>query len=128
MMKGLGTDIVEIARIERAHKRYGKAFLRKVFTQNEEDYCLKKKNPYPSLAARFCAKEAVAKALGYGFGEEISFKDIEVLRDNFGKPSIALSLKLKNRFYNPQLFVSISHSRLYATATVIWMLHDQIKT
>ena len=98
--------------------------MRKVFTQNEQDYCLKKKNPYPSLSARFCAKEAVAKAFGCGFGEEISFQDIELVRDSLGKPSIALSFKLQNRFHNPQLFVSLSHSRLYATATVIWTLHD----
>lgn len=128
MIKGLGVDIIEISRIERAYQKYGKAFLKKVFTKDEQDYCLKKTSPAASLAARFCAKEAAAKAFGLGFGEEIAFQDIEVTHDSCGKPEIVLSERLQKKFHKPRLLVSLSHSKAHATATVIWIENDETKT
>lgn len=128
MIKGLGTDIVEIERVERALGRYGEAFLRKVFTWEEQEYCLRSRHPGPSLAVRFCAKEAAAKALGTGFGKEISFTDIAVTRDSLGKPSLVLSSRLQKQFNNPTLLVTLSHCKSYATATVLWIDNAQIKT
>lgn len=120
---------MEIVRIKKAYLRYQEAFLQKVYTQKEQEYCLQKKEPAPSLAARFTVKEAVVKALGTGFGEEISFLDIEVVQDRAGKPSVRLSARLQQKFHNPVLHVSISHCRDYATATVIWTDEDdKIKT
>lgn len=63
MIVGIGTDIVEISRIKNAVAKWGERFLRKIFTENEISYCYKKKDPFPHLAVRFAAKEAVIKAL-----------------------------------------------------------------
>ena len=121
MIKGLGTDIVEIDRIADALTHHKLAFLNRVFTEKEQAYCLKNQDPAPSLAARFCAKEAAAKALGPGFGDKVAFTDIEIVNDELGKPTINISEKLSILFNNPNFLVSISHCKNYALATVIWI-------
>lgn len=120
MIKGLGIDLIEIERIEQAHSEHGDAFLKRLFTEKEQQYCLKQTNPYPRFAGRFAAKEAIAKALGFGFGEQVSWKDIEILPDPEGKPIAHFSEKLSKRFGNPQILVSISHAKSSATAIAIW--------
>ena len=119
-MKGLGNDIIEIDRITSAHKDHGSAFLSRLFTEKEQEYCLSSQNPYPRLAGRFAAKEAVAKALGTGFGADLSWQDIEILPDEKGKPIVELSGKLKLRFPDTQILVTISHCKSYASAVAIW--------
>jgi holo-[acyl-carrier protein] synthase len=121
MILGLGTDIVEIERIAAAFSRHGKTFLDKIFTPQEQEYCLAKTNAAESLAARFCAKEAAAKAFGKGIGAEISFTDIEVINNEDGQPTLLVSDRLQKQFHNPQLRVSLSHCKSYATATVLWI-------
>ncbi|MBN2479232.1 MAG: holo-ACP synthase [Parachlamydiales bacterium] len=119
-IKGIGTDIIEVKRLKNVIKRKGNAFLEKVFTKKEIEYCQKfKKNPYPHLAARFAAKEALSKALGIGLGK-ISFLDIEITNDSRGKPIIELSSSIKKEFNNPTILLSISHTEIYALATVIY--------
>ncbi len=121
MIKGLGIDIVEIRRIERNIVLYGEKFLRRIYTQAEQDYCEthhKKARPY---AARFAAKEAVVKALGTGFREGIGWQDIEILNDPLGKPQVILSEQLAQRFDDPRILVTMSHCQEYATATAIWL-------
>jgi len=66
MIHGIGIDIVEIARMRRLVERYGERFLRRVFTEGERAYAMQRRDPIPSLAARFAAKEAGLKALGAG--------------------------------------------------------------
>lgn len=119
-MKGIGTDIIEIDRIRKSIDSYGDHFLNKLFTEKEIAYCNSKKDPAIHFAARFCAKEAVVKALGTGFGKYIAWKDIEIEKDPLGKPSILLSSKVASSFKNPILFLSISHCKQYATAACIW--------
>ena len=80
MIVGLGTDVVEIARIEASLERFGDRFLHRIFTEAEIRYCLAKRRPAESLAARFAAKEAGAKALGTGISRGISWREIEVRR------------------------------------------------
>ena len=87
---GIGTDIVNIKRMEKSLKKNGKTFKDKIFSKREIVYCDKKNNPYPFYAKRFAAKEALSKALGTGIRKGINFRDIEVLNDNYGKPSIRL--------------------------------------
>jgi holo-[acyl-carrier protein] synthase len=82
----VGVDLTEISRIRDAHRRHGDAFLDKVFTKEEQALCLAKPDPYPSLAARFAAKEAVSKALGTGFGDRLSLRGVSVLTDEQGAP------------------------------------------
>lgn len=119
-LKGIGNDIIEIERIRLSINRHGQHFLNRLFTQKEQDYCLKFKDPVPHFAGRFSAKEAVAKALGTGFGSELAWHDIEILTDDLGKPIVTLSNTVKQRFNNPTILVSISHSTSHATAVAIW--------
>ena len=116
---GLGTDIIELKRIKEAVERHGKRFLARIFTDQERAYCEQHKDPTARFAGRFAAKEAIAKAFGTGFGEELSWKEIEVCNDAHGKPEVYLSERLKRSFPRTRLFVSISHCENYATATAI---------
>ncbi len=119
-IKGLGNDIIEVERIRKSIKRHGHHFLNRLFTQSEQGYCHKYKNSAQHFAGRFAAKEAVAKALGLGFGRSLSWQDIEVLANEQGKPIVHFSKKIKERFHNPTVLVSISHSESYAVAVAIW--------
>ncbi|NGX55994.1 MAG: Holo-[acyl-carrier-protein] synthase [Candidatus Anoxychlamydiales bacterium] len=118
-INGIGCDILEIKRFEDILSRKGNAFLDKIFTQNEIEYSKKYKDYIPHLAARFAAKEAIAKALGIGFGKNLSFLDIEVINNSEGKPEVFLSDKIKNSFNNPSIHLSISHSKDSAIAFAI---------
>lgn len=119
-LKGIGNDIIEIERIRLSINRHGQHFLNRLFTQKEQDYCYKFKDPVPHFAGRFSAKEAVAKALGTGFGSELAWHDIEILSDDLGKPNVTFSIAVKERFDHPNVLVSISHSTSHATAVAIW--------
>ena len=121
----LGTDIIEVSRIEKIlNKPHATAFLHRVYTEAELKYCLredKKKYNTPSLASRFCAKEATMKVLGEGFGT-IEWKEIEVTRNSSGKPGISLTGKAKKLAeklgYNT-IELSMSHTENYATAVAL---------
>lgn len=113
---GLGTDIIEIKRIELALATYGQRFLDKIFTASEQDYCKLYKQPAPQLAARFAAKEAAVKALGVGFRNGIGWLDIQIDRSDLGRPLLTLSSKLRAIYPNVQFMLSLSHCRAYATA------------
>ncbi len=118
-VRGVGVDILEIHRVKEAHERNGDRFLEKVFTPSEIAYCKKHHDPYPRFAARFCAKEAVAKALGVGIGANLGFHDIEIVHDPEGKPLVKLSEMANKFFKKPQIHLSLSHSKEYATAMVV---------
>ncbi len=112
-----GIDIVENDRIKRAIDRYGDAFLRRVFTDKEIDYCLSKKDFISCFSARFAAKEATIKAYYQAFGKTLSFKDIEVLGKK-NKPAEILLHYYKNHL-NINISLSISHEKNYSVAIVI---------
>ena len=122
---GLGTDIVNIKRLERILKKKRNTFKSRVFSKNEILYCDKKKNPFPFYAKRYAAKEALSKALGTGIRKGINFKDIEVSNNNFGKPYIKLKgstanfLKKKIKAKKYSIYLSLSDDIPWAQATVI---------
>lgn len=116
---GIGTDILAIHRFKSSVDKYGEKFLNKIFTRNEIEYCNTFSDPIPRFAARFCAKESVVKALGEGFGETLSFHDIEIHKNEKGKPFVSLSDKANKHFDSPSFELSLSHCKEYATATVI---------
>lgn len=118
---GLGTDILEIDRIRTAYEKWGHSFLLKLFTLQEQSYFQKFQNPVPHIAGRFCAKEAIVKALGVGFGEEIGWLDIDIQNDTKGKPVVLLSSSAEKLFFPCSLLVSISHSQHYVSATALWL-------
>ena len=119
-LNGIGCDIIEIYRISQAIERYGNRFLERIFTQSEIDYAFRFRHSDAILAGRFAAKEAISKALGTGIGEVAGWKDIEIIKDSLGKPVVQLSDHLNKRFKNPQILISISHSKDNAIATAIW--------
>ena len=121
MVKGLGNDIIEVDRIQKAIDRHGHHIIERIFTIKEQDYCLTFSNPMPRFAGRFAAKEAVSKALGTGLNSDVFWHDIEILNDENGKPFVALSKKLINKFNNPEILISISHTEQYAAAVAIWI-------
>ena len=93
---GIGTDIVNIKRMEKFLKRNGSRFKNRIFSKKEMIYCDKKKNPSAYYAKRFAAKEALTKALGTGIRKGINFKHIEIINDSLGKPSIQLKGSTKD--------------------------------
>lgn len=117
-MKGIGTDIIEIERIELAISRSGQQFLDRVFTPAEQEYCGGKVH---CLAGRFAAKEAVLKALGTGL-RGLRWTNIEVLPNYLGKPEVKLSeraLELAESLDISKILVSISHDRGRAVAFAV---------
>jgi holo-[acyl-carrier protein] synthase len=119
---GIGIDLVEVARLEQSITRQGERFLRRVFTVDEIAYCSAMKSSGPNYAARFAAKEAVAKAFGTGLGAQLSFQDIEVRRKASGEPYVVLhgeGAKLARRRRVRQIVLSLSHTARYAVAQVL---------
>ena len=120
-VRGIGNDILEINRIRKTIEKHGNHFYEKIFTETEIEYCLSYKDPACHLAGRFSAKEAIAKALGIGFGKAISFQDIEITNDELGRPIVELSDSVNARFESPQIILSISHCKEYANAVALWL-------
>jgi holo-[acyl-carrier protein] synthase len=122
MVIGLGMDIQEIIRIERAMRQGGKSFLDRTFTPGEITYCKRKKHFGQHFTGRFCAKEAFFKALGTGWAKGVKWSEVEVLRKDSGCPEIKLSgktAKLASRAGVEKIWLSITHSQAYAAATVV---------
>lgn len=123
MILGIGTDMIEISRIERSIEQFGQRFLDRIFTPGEIAYCQqKKKHAGESFAARFAAKEAGAKALGTGISRGIAWKEIEVRRKPGGPPTLHLSgraLKRADHLGITRLSLSLTHGRDLAMAVVL---------
>ncbi|MCF8260423.1 MAG: holo-ACP synthase [Melioribacteraceae bacterium] len=120
MVVGIGIDIIEIGRIQKSVERFGDHFLNKVFTQVELEYSLSKKNKYQHLAARFAAKEAIAKALATGWSKGFNWKDIEIFNEINGMPSVRLFGKLDEFVgMGKHLKITMSHSEHYVTCFAI---------
>ena len=120
MIIGIGNDIIEIERIEKAILKEG--FKNKVYTQRELENIEKRGNRTETYAGIFSAKEAISKAIGTGV-REFSLTDLEILNDDLGKPYVVVSEKLdkiiKSKKEDYQIEISISHSKKYATAMAI---------
>ena len=122
MVIGVGTDLIEIARISQSIDRFGSRFLARVFTPLEIAYCQRKKNAAESFAARFAAKEAGAKALGTGISHGVGWLDLEVVRQPSGKPTLSLSGRAALRARQlgiAKSSLSLSHSKDIALAVVV---------
>jgi holo-[acyl-carrier protein] synthase len=122
MIVGTGIDLVEIARIRSSHQRYGQRFLDRIYTAGEQAYCLRKRNSAESLAARFAAKEAGAKALGTGISHGVSWLEIEVVRAPSGRPTIRFhgrAREFASRLGMARAALSLTHTDELAMANVI---------
>ena len=118
---GLGVDATDLPRVRDVFSRYGERFLRRVFTDVEIAYCTRQRDPVPSLAGRFAAKEATMKALGTGHSRGVLWKDIEVFRQG-GPPQLRLSGGAARRFEAMgarRSLLTITHSEGLALAQVL---------
>ena len=122
---GIGTDIVNINRIDHSLKKYGFSFKNKIFSKKEISYCEKKKDSSAFYAKRFAAKEAFSKALGTGIRKGVNLKNIEISNNIHGKPfillkgSVANYLKKKVKTRKYYIHLSLSDDNPWAQATVI---------
>ena len=119
---GIGTDIIECERIGRMLTQHGERFTNHVFTEDEFQYCSRRKIAEQHFAGRWAAKEAVLKALGTGWATGISWTNVEVVILPGGKPVIRLhkgALKKANELGITEVLISISHCKSYATATAV---------
>lgn len=114
MIKGIGTDIIELKKIR--HHSQNLPFLNKVFTKNEVSYAKKKKDPVPHLATTFAAKEAIFKAMGTGW---LNGQNIEIVRNKSGKPKALINGKLKKILKNSQILLSLSYNSHSAVAFAV---------
>ncbi|MBI4240479.1 MAG: holo-ACP synthase [Candidatus Rokubacteria bacterium] len=123
-VKGLGVDLVEVRRMSHVVERWKERFLQRVFTPAELDYCFKRRDPIPHLAARFAAKEACLKALGTGLRMGISWRELEVRRAPGEPPTLVLSGRSKALGLakgGTQVLLSLTHDGDYAFAQAMLM-------
>ena len=122
---GIGTDIVNIKRMEKSLKNKNNKYKKRTFSKNEIIYCDKKRNPSSFYAKRFAAKEAFTKALGTGIRKGVNLKNIEISNNVYGKPLIRLKgnlsryLKKKIKSSKYDIHLSLSDDKPWAQATVI---------
>ena len=122
---GIGTDIVNIKRMDHSLKKHGFSFKNRIFSKKEISYCEKKKNSSSFYAKRFAAKEAFTKALGTGIRKGVNLKNIEITNNVYGKPLIQLKgnlssyLKKKIKSSKYDIHLSLSDDKPWAQATVI---------
>lgn len=122
MIFGTGIDIVDISRFERFVEENNASLFQRIFTAGELAYCSAKKRSAQHYALRFAAKEAFLKALGTGLREGLSWRDMEVVHDSYGKPELRLSGGAERLFAGKGLkkcFLSLSHDGNCAVASVI---------
>lgn len=120
---GIGTDIVDVNRIKKSIKK--KSFLSRLYNKEEISKCKKTMNSYHCFAKRFAAKEAFLKAIGTGLRGGTKFKEISVINNHLGKPSLNISNKItsiirkKFRIKNFYIHVSLSDEKKHSIAFVI---------
>ncbi len=122
MIVGSGIDLTEIGRIQMSMDRYGDRFLNRIYTAGEQAYCLRKRNSAESFAARFAAKEAAAKALGTGISRGVTWREIEVVREPGGRPTILFhgrAEQMAARLGVRHAALSITHTTDLAMASVV---------
>ncbi len=122
MILGTGIDIIEVARIQQAHEKFGDRFLKRILRPDEIAYSLRHRRPAPFLAARFAAKEAISKAFGTGIGEQLGWQDMEVSRHQSGEPFVILhdgGQVLLQKRGGRMVHLSLSHTESYAAAVAV---------
>lgn len=122
MVLGVGIDLVEVERIAQSLSRFGQRFLSRVYSAEEQRYCMAKRFPAPSLAARFAAKEAAAKALGTGISRGVGWQQIEVRRAPGRAPELEFSgvaAGLASQLGVRRVLLSLTHTAEHAQAFVV---------
>ncbi len=124
MIIGIGTDIVEVKRIQEAIEKYGKRFLDKLFTKTEQEYCDSfNETKYVHYAARFAAKESFSKVIGTGLTQGFKFTEVGIKNKESGEPQIDLTGGMAEKWSKYHTFVSLSHTDNNAIAYLIMEEH-----
>ncbi len=122
MIVGIGTDLIEVARIRQSIETFGSRFLSRVYTEGERNYASSKANAAERFAARFAAKEAGMKAIGTGWRRGVTWRDFEVVNQPSGRPTLHLTgvaLAIAERMAVKSVHLSITHTAEMAFAVVI---------
>ena len=122
MIHGIGTDFVEVSRLERILKEWGDRFLDRVYAHDEIEYCKNKAFPAIHFAARFAAKESFLKSLGIGLGMGVKLKEIEVRNNALGNPELKINEEVVSMLDDlgvKAIHLSMTHTREHAHAIVI---------
>ena len=126
MIIGLGSDLIDIRRIENSLNRHGDRFVERIYTDIERKKSDSRKNRAASYAKRFAAKEACSKALGTGLSNGVYWRDMGVVNDKFGKPTMKLTNGAAKRLaelmpsgYEPRVHVTITDDFPLAQAFVV---------
>ena len=123
MIVGLGIDVAEVKRIGAVIESQKERFLRRVYTQDEVAYCEQFRKRYERYAGRFAVKEAAMKALGTGWSSGVRWVDLEVVREQSGRPTMALAgeaAKIAGQLGVKHISLSITHTEAEALAQVIF--------
>jgi len=129
MIFGVGIDLVSIQRLEEVLQRWGDRFVRRIYTEQEADFCFKRAYPASPLALRFAAKEAFSKAIGLGMRKGVRWRDIEVFHYPGGRPGLRLQGRSSEICREKQItrsHLSLSDEGRYAVALVILEENDAI--
>jgi holo-[acyl-carrier protein] synthase len=122
MILGTGVDVVDVERIRRVILRWGDKFLARMLTEDEKEYCYRHTDVSPFVASRIAAKESLFKAIGTGLVRGMTWREVEVVRDAKGNPSLAVhgvTLEKVQELGAKHVHVSMSHSEHIAQAVVI---------
>ena len=122
MIYGIGVDLVKISRMERAIKRWGDKFVRRVFTPGEMEICYDRSSPASAFSLLFAAKEAFSKAIGLGMKKGIRWTDIEVFHYPGGRPGLRVlgrSLEICESEKITGFHLSLSDEGEYGIAMVV---------
>jgi holo-[acyl-carrier protein] synthase len=124
MIIGIGSDLVALARIERVYTRFGQKLLDRMFSPTEQQKIKQSHNPIKTIASRFAAKEAAAKALGLAIRRGIRFADFQVSNDDFGKPHLHIAGHAARHLHDlapggARLHLTLAEERGYAMAFVV---------
>ena len=122
MVLGIGIDIIEVARIQASHERFGERFLKRILLPSEIEYCLSNRVPAPFLAGRFAAKEAISKAFGTGIGKATGWRNIDIRKKESGEPFLVFSGPAETFAAErgvTSALITLSHTENYAVACVV---------
>jgi holo-[acyl-carrier protein] synthase len=122
MIFGVGIDLVNIQRLETVLQKWGDRFVKRVFTEQEAEFCLKRARPASSFALRFAAKEAFSKAIGLGMRRGIRWQDIEVFHHPGGRPGLRLQgrcSEICREKHITHFHLSLSDEGRYGMAVVV---------
>jgi holo-[acyl-carrier protein] synthase len=126
MILGIGMDLTDVKRVEEVYRRHGTRFLQRIFTETEQKKALSRLHVAPTLAKRFAAKEAFAKALGTGMAQGVAWRQIGVVNSKSGKPEIELKgealaklLALAPKGMTPKVHLTLTDEGPLAQALVM---------